>query len=79
MFDSREDLEAALPPAGQRHVQDLAPFVHVLTHKDLHLHPVLLGGVQPQGEGARWVPADEWRRLGLPAPVRKLLLESSPS
>jgi A/G-specific adenine glycosylase len=47
--------------------------VHVLTHKDLHLHPVQLQGAQPQGEGARWVEAEEWRRLGLPAPMRKLL------
>jgi len=45
----------------------------VLTHKDLHLHPVLLEGVQPRGDAARWVDAEEWGRLGLPAPVRKLL------
>ena len=73
VFDSREDLLAALPPRVQRKAQDLPPFVHVLTHKDLHLHPVLLQGVQPQGEGARWVEAQEWSRLGLPAPMRKLL------
>ncbi len=41
VFDSRDALEAALPapragaPAGRR------AFVHVLTHKDLHLHPVV--------------------------------------
>jgi A/G-specific adenine glycosylase len=54
-------------------VQDLPAFVHVLTHKDLHLHPVQLQGGQPQGDGARWVEAEEWGRLGLPAPMRKLL------
>ncbi|WP_431132143.1 A/G-specific adenine glycosylase [Variovorax paradoxus] len=80
VFDTREELLAALPPAEQRHTQDLSPFVHVLTHKDLHLHPVLLrSSGQPQGDAARWVDAQEWSRLGLPAPVRKLLLESSAS
>jgi A/G-specific adenine glycosylase len=73
VFDSREDLLAALPAAAQRGAQDLPAFVHVLTHKDLHLHPVQLHNTQPQGEGARWVEAQEWRRLGLPAPMRKLL------
>ncbi|WP_437437576.1 A/G-specific adenine glycosylase [Variovorax paradoxus] len=76
VFDSRDDLLAALPPAAQRGTQDMPAFVHVLTHKDLHLHPVLIEGAQPLGEGARWVDAHEWSRLGLPAPVRKLL-ESS--
>lgn len=73
VFESREDLLAALPAAAQRKAQDLPPFVHVLTHKDLHLHPVMLQGGQPQGETARWVDAQEWGRLGLPAPMRKLL------
>jgi A/G-specific adenine glycosylase len=73
VFDSREDLLAALPTAARRGVQDLPAFVHVLTHKDLHLHPVQLQGGQPQGDGARWVEAEEWGRLGLPAPMRKLL------
>jgi A/G-specific adenine glycosylase len=78
VFETREELLAVLPPAEQHHAQDLSPFVHVLTHKDLHLHPVLLrNGGQPQGDAARWVEAQEWSRLGLPAPVRKLLLESS--
>ena len=76
VFESREDLLAALPTAAQRKAQDLPPFVHVLTHKDLHLHPVMLQGGQPQSESARWVDAEEWGRLGLPAPMRKLL-ESS--
>ncbi len=73
VFDSREELLAALPAAAQGAVQDLPAFVHVLTHKDLHLHPMQLQGGQPQGEGARWVAAQEWRQLGLPAPMRKLL------
>ena len=73
VFDSRDDLLAAVPKADTRDPQDLAPFLHVLTHKDLHLHPVLLQGAEPQGDTARWVDAEEWGRLGVPAPIRKLL------
>ena len=53
----------------------LPAFLHVLTHKDLHMHPVRLaweGGAISGLEGD-WVAADQWPRLGLPAPVRKLL------
>ncbi len=53
-----------------------ASFLHVLTHRDLHLHPVLgqapASVVVSDDEGA-WFGAQEWRQLGLPAPVRKLL------
>jgi A/G-specific adenine glycosylase len=53
-------------------------FKHVLTHKDLHLHPVQLtlpiaaklGAAVGDGQ---WVPRADWPALGLPAPVRKLL------
>jgi A/G-specific adenine glycosylase len=71
VFGSREALEQAVPAAELR---DRPAFVHVLTHKDLHLHPVET--VLPAGwagmEGAWFGPAD-WPRLGLPAPVRRLL------
>ncbi len=77
VFDSRAALVAALPP-GSEGLRDAAPFLHVLTHKDLHLHPVTV-----QGDGAlalsdrgRWVSALDWPGLGLPAPVRKLLSSS---
>jgi A/G-specific adenine glycosylase len=74
VFQSRQALEAALPPQPGT-LQDREPFVHVLTHKDLHLHPVqarLDPRVMPMGEGA-WFGPGEWEGLGLPAPVRKLL------
>ncbi len=72
VFESREALGAALPAAAQVH--DEEPFVHVLTHKDLHLHPVRSAHA-PRVEGA-WVDAQSWPRLGLPAPIRKLLTSS---
>ena len=77
LFDSREALDAALPAQYRSVLQDDPAFTHVLTHKDLHLHPVRLSlpsGTVPLADG-QWVSSDEWPRLGLPAPVRKLLTQ----
>lgn len=75
LFDSFESLHAAVP-AGQRDgLQELPVFKHVLTHKDLHLHPVrveLPASLKLSTEGA-WHAANAWPALGLPAPIRKLL------
>jgi A/G-specific adenine glycosylase len=53
-------------------------FKHVLTHKDLHLHPVFLTlpkavKLDALKQDGRWVSAVDWPVLGLPAPVRQLL------
>jgi A/G-specific adenine glycosylase len=75
VFDSREALQAALPARARDRVQDAPAFLHVLTHKDLYLHPVevdLPTGALEAREG-RWFGNEEWPGLGLPAPVRKLL------
>jgi A/G-specific adenine glycosylase len=72
LFDSWDALQAAAPRAQ---FEQGAPFVHVLTHKDLHLHPVtaVVAKRSVRDEGA-WFTCDEWPALGLPAPIRKLLL-----
>jgi A/G-specific adenine glycosylase len=72
-FESRDALRDVLPPRVE--VRDAATFTHVLTHKDLHLHPV--EAVLPRkqkmpGDGA-WFDSSEWPNLGLPSPIRKLL------
>ncbi len=75
LFDSYDALCAAVPVAYQDRLQELAMFTHVLTHKDLHLHPVraqLPARTRLSQEGD-WQVADVWPGLGLPAPVRKLL------
>jgi A/G-specific adenine glycosylase len=74
-FESRDALEAAVPADGRALLQDHAPFLHVLTHKDLHLHAVageFAKSALSRADGA-WFANDEWTKLGLPAPVRKLL------
>lgn len=75
-FETRDSLSQTLPPQALAGAQALEPFVHVLTHRDLYLHPVrvaLRQGDQPQAPGD-WVLAGDWPSLGLPAPIRKLLL-----
>jgi A/G-specific adenine glycosylase len=81
VFESREALAAALPPDSQSALREETSFVHVLTHKDLHLHPVsaaLPKAALPHGAGS-WFGHAEWPALGLPAPVRKLLGASNQS
>lgn len=58
--------------------ESLQPFLHVLTHRDLHLHPVLIRGAvegRPTEEGD-WLGPEQWTSVGLPAPIRKLLDEA---
>jgi A/G-specific adenine glycosylase len=81
LFDDRESLRAALPGRYCAALHEMPALTHVLTHKDLYLHPVqvvLPESVRPSSEGA-WIAAPDWPALGLPAPVRKLLMQVSGS
>ena len=75
VFESRDALRAALPAIARARLQDDAPFVHVLTHKELHLHPVAaqLPAAGLRGRQGGWFASGEWPQLGLPAPIRRLL------
>lgn len=74
LFDSRDALAAAVPAAARHALRDAEPFVHVLTHKDLHLHPVEATlPAQWRATEGDWVAPARWPQLGLPAPVRRLL------
>ncbi len=76
VFSSYEALLAAVPPAEGAQLQDGAVFKHVLTHKDLHLHPVSLEAPLKNSFSkiqGKWFDQQGWSKLGLPAPVRKLL------
>lgn len=78
IFPSAEDAAdfvAQLGGMGISELTELQPFVHVLTHRDLHLHPVLVKGdmpTRPTPEG-EWLAPEQWGGVGLPAPIRKLL------
>jgi A/G-specific adenine glycosylase len=75
VFESRDALLAAVPGRARTRLQDDEPFVHVLTHKDLHLHPVAaqLSAASLRGRDGAWFASGQWPQLGLPAPIRRLL------
>ena len=67
------------PHSAQKDWQDLPAFLHVLTHKDLHLHPVIVQADKPgaamvsEASDDCWADKQAWSGMGLPAPIRKLL------
>jgi A/G-specific adenine glycosylase len=85
--------EAAAPDAAWRvarqharidDAQALAPFTHVFSHYRLNIEPLLFDHAAARPGVAdnphlRWCSASEIDALGLPAPVRKLLLEIAES
>ncbi|OYU45753.1 MAG: A/G-specific adenine glycosylase [Burkholderiales bacterium PBB4] len=75
VMDSDAMLRASLPSALQSTVIELPVFMHVLTHKDLYLHPrcVFLEDGNPGDLPGQWFSPSVWPSLGLPAPIRKLL------
>jgi A/G-specific adenine glycosylase len=91
LFDSLAALHTALPTPYLSQLRDLEVFTHVLTHKDLHLHPVQLkvsaSGLADlpelselsglSGISGGWIAAQAWPGLGLPAPVRKLMAQET--
>ena len=76
IFDSEEALLASLSKPLQSKLQFAPSFVHVLTHKDLHLHVahLALPTERRLGEAGQWWATEDWPNLGLPAPIRQLLL-----
>lgn len=75
LFDDEASLLAALPVQLHAAAEMLPVFTHVLTHKDLFMHPARIDIAQEAidlGAGAWFLPA-RWAAAGLPAPVRKLL------
>lgn len=76
VFSDRDALWAlasSLSSADQ--IREADAFLHVLTHRDLHLHPVVVQGQADSsfmGDG-RWLVKDQWSNAGLPAPIRKML------
>ena len=73
-FESYEALQAFVKTKSNLNLQDMPVVKHVLTHKDLYLHPVALqlSSSKSLGEG-RWVDSQSIADIGLPAPIRKLV------
>lgn len=73
--DSRGAFVASVAHGTVTTEKSLPPFLHVLTHRDLYLHPTVLSGSavpRLRGDGD-WFRPDQWHAVGLPAPIRKLL------
>ncbi len=84
VFETDEALKAVLPESLHERFEPLPSFVHVLTHKDLHLSPwiagfqagqAMPGAMVSEARLGAWFGPDEWPGLGLPAPIRKLLTQ----
>lgn len=86
VFESGDALKALLPQSLHARLVPLPHFVHVLTHKDLHLSPWIAGFRADQAmpramisalPGGAWFSPAAWPGLGLPAPIRKLLAQDA--
>ena len=87
VFESEEELMLRLAENPGSCIEALPGFVHVLTHKDLLLTPWVLSfkADEPMPEAmvcearpAAWFSPSQWPALGLPAPIRKLLVGNTP-
>ena len=74
LFDSVEALEAVLEPLERATLVSLEPFIHVLTHKDLYLHVMVLDDASSRLSPYFGDFILDVSKVGLPAPVKKLLL-----
>ena len=74
VFENYDALVSFVAAQSQSDLQDMPVVKHVLTHKDLHLHPVALrlNSQKSLGQG-RWVDQQSIPAIGLPAPIRKLV------
>ncbi|MFC5520327.1 A/G-specific adenine glycosylase [Polaromonas jejuensis] len=88
VFESDAALKALLPPGLHDHLEPLPHFVHVLTHKDLHLAPwvadfragqAMPASIVSEDCAGAWFGPDVWPGLGLPSPIRKLLVQDVPA
>ena len=74
----RQALMDRIPQEMLPGILEMPAVLHVLTHRDLHLHPVQVGAPRLpllSEEDGSWFERAQWQQLGLPAPVRKLLEE----
>jgi len=74
VFESYESLRAFVSAKDKLDLQDMPVIKHVLTHKDLYLHPVALQLTNQKSLGqGYWFDRPSIADIGLPAPIRKLV------
>ena len=75
VYESEAQLLQAAAACGATLSHHADAFLHVLTHKDLHLHPVhmTVADSHALAEGGMWCMPAELPGVGLPAPIRSLL------
>ena len=75
VYDSQSALLEHPAVSSASNCTALPAFLHVLTHRDLHLHPVAVEVAEAGGSSsdAGWFARDQWQAMGLPAPIRRLL------
>lgn len=74
VFESYESLRAFVSAKDKPDLQDMPVIKHVLTHKDLYLHPVALQLTNQKSLGqGYWFDRPSIADIGLPAPIRKLV------
>ena len=78
LFDGPTEVAQAVPERYRKDLKEGPVFKHVLTHKDLHLHPVRvqLPAIALATLSGEWISASQLPGLGMPAPVRKLLVQA---
>lgn len=77
-FDDRNCADMALNGYGTTHSKELDAFTHTFSHFRLAITPLLVdvtGSIRAVADAPdlEWYGSDQWRVLGLPAPVRRLL------
>ena len=82
-MDAQEErLVSQLPVTAARQLLRLPVLLHALTHRDLHVHTLVVRVGARQAEvlarqlQGRWYSEEHWLALGLPAPVRHLLTQT---
>ncbi|MEN9887538.1 MAG: hypothetical protein RL758_2116 [Pseudomonadota bacterium] len=77
MFETEAQLlQASAEHAGHDALEHEPAFKHVLTHRDMHLHPVWqrVAKARRIGMEGAWYKPEEWDAVGLAAPLKRLLL-----
>lgn len=78
VFAQRQELLNCASQCPGVEMTESPPFLHVLTHRDLHLHVVdarIPDRLDWPDDHGSWHGPTTWVGLGLPAPVRKLLAD----